>query len=175
MNYKIWHQQKSVILTKKIGKETIIHAPVWIGQDVVIGQRVKIQAFAFIPEGVRLEDDVFIGPGVVMTNDKYPPSQNWTETLVKKGAVIGAGATILPGITIGIKSVIGAGSVVTKDIPDGETWVGNPASKKKMNKEKIKKQVIDILLEDVSDTRKEGKVERIKARLKKLDKISKEV
>ena len=128
---KIWHPEKSVILTKKIGNGTTIHAPVWIGANVQIGQNVKIQAFAFLPEGVRLEDDVFIGPAVVFTNDLYPPSgrSQWLNTIVKRGAAIGANATILPGIKIGKNVLIGAGSVVTKDVPDGETWVGNPAHK----------------------------------------------
>jgi len=127
--YKIWHKNKSVILTKEIGKGTRIHAPVWIGKKVKIGCRVLIQAFVFIPDRVTIQDDVFLGPGVVFTNDKRPPSYGkyWADTLVKKGASIGASATILPGITIGIKSIIGAGSVVTKDVPNGETWVGTPA------------------------------------------------
>lgn len=128
---KIWHPTKSIILTKKIGKGSRIHAPVWIGKDVSIGKNVKIQALAFLPEGVRLEDNVFIGPGVVFTNDKHPPSDSWSETLVKEGVSIGANCTILPGIIIGRNAIIGAGSVVTKNIPAGETWFGNPASKKK--------------------------------------------
>lgn len=129
--YKIWQPRKSVILTKNIGKGARIHAPVWIGERVIIGQNVKIQAFAFLPEGVKLEANVFIGPGVVFTNDKYPPSgeDNWSGTLVCENASIGANATILPGIVIGQNSIIGAGSVVTKDVPAGQTWVGNPAHK----------------------------------------------
>ena len=126
---KIWHKEKSVILTKKIGKGTTIHAPVWLGTDVEIGSHVKIQAFAFVPEGVSILDDVFIGPGVVFTNDKYPPSGKWEQTIVREGASIGANATILPGVVIGEYAKIGAGSVVTKDVPTGETWVGNPAKK----------------------------------------------
>lgn len=129
METKIWHEEKSIILTKKIGKGSRIHAPVWIGDSVEIGKNVKIQAFAFLPEGVKLEDNVFIGPAVVFTNDKRPPSDKWLKTIVKKGASIGANATIVCGITIGKKSLIGAGSVVTHDVPDGEVWVGNPAHK----------------------------------------------
>lgn len=92
---------------------------------------MKIEPFAFIPDGVEIEDDVFIGPHVCFTNDKFPPShgKGWVKTLVKRGASIGAGAIILPGLTIGGKAKIGAGSVVTKDIPAGEVWYGNPAIK----------------------------------------------
>jgi UDP-2-acetamido-3-amino-2,3-dideoxy-glucuronate N-acetyltransferase len=129
--YKLWQSHKSIILTKKIGKGTIIHSQVWIGRNVIIGKNVKIQAGVFLPDGVRLEDNVFIGPGVIMTNDKYPPShgKHWQETLVKKGASIGAGAIILPGLVIGENAKVGAGAVITKSVPAGETWVGNPAKK----------------------------------------------
>ena len=104
---------------------------IFLGPDVVIGERVKIQAFAFIPDGVTIEDDVFIGPHVCFTNDVYPPSgkENWKKTLVKKGAKIGANASILAGVTIGENAMVGMGAVVIKDVPDGETHVGNPAKK----------------------------------------------
>lgn len=95
----------------------------------MIGNRVKIRAFTFIPTGVVIEDDVFIGPHVTFTNDKYPKiNTNWKllKTTVKRGASIGAGSVILP-ITIGRNSFIGAGSVVTKDIPDNVVATGNPA------------------------------------------------
>ena len=124
---KIWHPEKSVLLDFKIGENCTIHAPVWIGNNVVIGNRVKIQAFAFIPDGVTIEDDVFIGPHVCFTNDKYPPSSNWSKTLVRNGARVGAGAVILPGITIGEGATVGAGSVVTRDVEPLSTVVGNPA------------------------------------------------
>ena len=92
-----------------------------------IGKRCIIQSFAFIPPRVTIEDNVFIGPRVTFTNDKHPPSNDWSDILVKMGESIGAGATILPGIIIGAAAVIGAGAVVTKDVPRGETFVGNPA------------------------------------------------
>ena len=126
---KFYHPEKSVIRHATIGNGCTIHALVWIGDVVSIGEDCKVQAFAFIPDGVIIEDNVFIGPHVCFTNDKRPPSDgvHWAKTLVKKGASIGAGAVILPGVTIGENAVIGAGSVVTKDVPDGVTVVGNPA------------------------------------------------
>ena len=123
----------------EIGDETKIGAFVEIRKSVVIGKRCKIQAFAFIPEGVTVEDGVFIGPHACFTNDLFPRAVNddgslqvatdWvtTPTLVKAGASIGANATILCGITIGRSAVVGAGAVVTKDVPDFAIVGGNPA------------------------------------------------
>ena len=115
----------------KIGSGTKIAAFVEIGDNVVIGKNCLIQAFVFICPLVTIEDNVFIGPHVCFTNDKKPPSSdnNWEKTLVKKGAVIGANSTIIPGITIGKNGIIGAGSVVTKNIGDGEKWYGQAAKK----------------------------------------------
>ena len=78
---------------------------------------------------MTIEDDVFIGPRTTFTNDKYPPStkEQWQQTLIKKGAAIGAGTVIICGVTIGEGARIGAGSVVTHDVPAGEVWCGNPA------------------------------------------------
>jgi len=123
----------------EIGEETKIGAFVEIRKTVVIGKRCKIQAFAFIPEGVTIEDGVFIGPHVCFTNDLFPRAVNddgsqqsaadWVTvpTLVKAGASIGANATILCGITIGRSALVGAGAVVTKDVPDFAIVGGNPA------------------------------------------------
>lgn len=124
---KIWHPDKSVLLECLIGERCTIHAPVWIGSNVVVGDDCKIQAFAFLPDGVILGDRVFIGPHVCFTNDKHPPSKEWLKTLVADEVSIGANATILPGISIGRGAVVGAGAVVTKDVPPWSTVVGNPA------------------------------------------------
>jgi acetyltransferase-like isoleucine patch superfamily enzyme len=108
-----------------------IYPEAWIGEKVIMGIGCKIQPFAFIPDGVTIGNNVFVGPHVTFTNDKYPPSngKSWMATRVNDGASIGAGATILPGIIIGKDAVIGAGAVVTKNVPGGETWVGNPAAR----------------------------------------------
>lgn len=114
----------------KIGKNCKIDAFVYIEENVEIGNNVKIRAFTFIPSGVRIEDDVLIGPHVIFTNDRYPRARGkWRllKTIVRKGASIGAGSVILPGVHIGKYSLIGAGSVVTKDVPDYSIVVGQPA------------------------------------------------
>ena len=125
---KIWRPELSNISeTAEIGENCKIHSHIWIGDGVKIGNNVKIQAFSFIPTGVEIEDNCFIGPRVTFTNDKYPPSGNWSKTLIKSGVSLGACVTILPGITIGENSRIGAGAVVTKDIPANVVACGVPA------------------------------------------------
>src|SRR5690349_1182751 len=117
---KIWHPEKSVLLNCDIGDGCTIHAPVWIGDNVVIGDGCKVQAFCFLPDGVILGRRVFLGPRVTFTNDKYPPSSpmDWRKTVVDDHTSIGAGAVILPGVFIRKGAMIGAGSVVTRDVPD---------------------------------------------------------
>lgn len=114
-----------------IGRNCNICANVVIENEVIIGDNVTIKSGVQIWDGVTLEDNVFIGPNVTFTNDRYPRSKNsdWKQEtiLIKSGASIGANSTILPGITIGENAMVGAGSVVTKDIPAGELWIGNPA------------------------------------------------
>lgn len=111
--------------------DLVIHPLVLIYPGAKIGKGCKIQAGALIFDGVELEDHVFIGPGVTFTNVVYPSAtkkaEGFDKTLVKKGAMIGANATILCGIVIGENAMIGCGAVVIRDVPDGDTAVGNPA------------------------------------------------
>tara|TARA_Y100000310_G_C20350528_1_gene654124 strand:- start:163 stop:639 length:477 start_codon:yes stop_codon:yes gene_type:complete len=123
----------------EIEDNTKIGSYVEIRKGVKIGKNCKIQAFAFIPEGVTIEDNVFIGPHACFTNDKYPRAtadgrlkeegKDWfvEKTIVKKGASIGTSAIILSGVTIGENSIVGAGAVVTKDLPNNVIAAGNPA------------------------------------------------
>ena len=129
-NTNIW-QFCVVFPEAKIGTGCNICANVLIENEVVVGNNVTVKSGVQLWDGVTLEDNVFVGPNVTFTNDLFPRSKNpdWklSKTVVKKGASIGANATILCGITIGENAMIGAGSVVTKDVPAGEVWVGNPA------------------------------------------------
>jgi len=117
----------------KIGGQCNIGQNCFIQNNAVIGNRVKIQNNVSIYSGVILEDDVFIGPSVVFTNVRKPspfetiPEEDYAKTIVKKGASIGANATVVCGVTIGENALIGAGAVITKDVPPGVTVVGNPA------------------------------------------------
>jgi len=114
-----------------IGKNCNICFNVFLENDVVIGDNVVLKSGVQLWDGVTLEDLVFVGPNVTFTNDLLPrsgkPLYKMQKTLVKCGASIGANATVLCGITIGKYTMIGAGSVVTKDIPDYNLWYGNPA------------------------------------------------
>lgn len=113
-----------------IGEDCNICDHTFIENDVVIGNRVTIKCGIYIWDGVHIEDDVHLGPNAVFTNDMYPRSKksfDLKRTLVGRGATIGANATILPGITIGKSAMIGAGSVVTKDVPSYALVIGNPA------------------------------------------------
>lgn len=123
----------------EIGDEVKIGAFVEIQKGAKIGNRCKISSHTFICEGVTLEDEVFVGHNVVFTNDRYPRATNdngelqteadWSciSTLVRRGASIGSGAVLLCGITVGENAMIGAGSVVTRDVPPDTIVAGNPA------------------------------------------------
>jgi len=127
---RIW--QYVVILPEaKVGKDCNICNNVFIENKVAIGDRVTIKSGVQLWDGVTVEDDVFIGPNVTFTNDKYPRSkqhlESYENSLIRKGASIGANATILPGVTVGINAMVGAGAVVTQDVPPRAIVVGNPA------------------------------------------------
>ena len=127
---RIW--QYSVILAQaKIGKNCNICAHTLIENDVVIGNNVTVKSGVFLWDGITIQDNVFIGPNVTFTNDKHPRSKQYPEeflrTVIEQGASIGANATILPGIKIGKNAMIGAGAVVTKDVPEKAIVIGNPA------------------------------------------------
>lgn len=144
-----YQHPKAIVETKQIGKNTRIWAfahilqgaeigedcnicdHTFIENDVSIGDRVTIKCGVQLWDGIQIEDDVFIGPNVTFTNDPFPRSKQYPErfksTHVSEGASIGANATILPGITIGSHAMVGAGSVVTMDVPPYAIVVGNPA------------------------------------------------
>ena len=123
----------------RVGDETRIGTFVEIQKGVSVGARCKISSHTFICEGVRVEDEVFVGHGVMFINDRYPRAtredgtpqteEDWKlePTIVRRGASIGSNATILGGIVIGAHSIVGAGSVVTHDVPPGAIVAGNPA------------------------------------------------
>lgn len=123
----VYFPQHSNIGTSDIGIGCTLHSHIWIGDEVSIGDYVKIQAFTFIPNGVTIGDYVFIGPRVTFTNDKKPPSNEVGRIIVEEGVSIGAGAIILPNVILGKGCRVGAGSVVTKSVPAGALVYGNPA------------------------------------------------
>ena len=115
----------------KIGNNCNICANVIIENEVRVGNNVTVKSGVQLWDGITVEDNVFIGPNATFTNDRFPRSKNpdWIKKGIhlKKGCSVGANSTVLPGITIGENAMVGAGSVVTHDIPDNEIWAGNPA------------------------------------------------
>lgn len=138
-NVTIHHPDLVNLYGCQIGDGTSVAAFVEIQKGVTVGKNVKIQPFAFIPEGVHIDDEVFVGPHACFTNDRYPRAANadgspkgradWKleETIVEKGASIGANATILCGLTIGERAVVAAGALVLEDVPAGKIVAGVPA------------------------------------------------
>lgn len=126
----IW-QYAVVLKGASIGSNCNINCHTFIENDVVIGNDVTVKSGVYLWDGITIEDKVFIGPNATFTNDKYPRSKQYPESFqrinLRKGCSIGANATILGGITIGKFAIIGAGSVVTKDVPDYALVTGNPA------------------------------------------------
>ena len=133
-NTMVW--QFSVILEMaSIGDNCNINCHTFIENNVVIGNNVTVKSGVYLWDGISIGDNVFIGPNVTFTNDKYPKSKIYPQTfqniIVKQGASIGANCTILGGVVIGENSLIGAGSLVTKSVPDNELWIGSPAEFKR--------------------------------------------
>jgi UDP-2-acetamido-3-amino-2,3-dideoxy-glucuronate N-acetyltransferase len=127
---RIW-QYTVVLPGARIGRDCNLNAHCLVENDVVIGDRVTLKSGVYLWDGTTVEDDVFIGPNATFTNDKFPRSRRKPERfqriVLKCGASIGANATILGGVTIGEGAIVGAGSVVTRDVPPGVIVRGNPA------------------------------------------------
>jgi len=135
---RIWHQAQ-VQKGARLGANCIVGKGVYVDFDVTIGDNVKIQNGVYVYHGVTVEDGVFLGPGVILTNDKLPRAINpdgtlkagtdWevSPILIRRGASIGAGAVVLPGVTVGEFAMVGAGAVVTRDVPGHGLVYGNPA------------------------------------------------
>jgi UDP-2-acetamido-3-amino-2,3-dideoxy-glucuronate N-acetyltransferase len=134
---RIW-QFVVVLPGARIGSDVNICSHCFVENDVIIGDRVTIKNGVQLWDGLRIADEVFVGPNVTFTNDRYPRSQNpdaeLLRTVVEKGASIGAGAVICPGVTIGAGSMVGAGAVVTRDVSAGTLVVGNPATVRNLPK-----------------------------------------
>ncbi len=120
-----------ILAGARIGRGCNICDQTFVENEVLLGDRVTIKCGVYLWDGITLEDDVFVGPNATFTNDKFPRSKHypgeWPRTVVEKGASIGANATILPGLRIGQRAMIGAGAVVTRDVPPLAIVVGNPA------------------------------------------------
>lgn len=113
-----------------IGMDCNICDHTYVEGDVVVGDRVTIKSGVYLWDGLRVEDDVFIGPQATFTNDRFPQSKQPFRALIttiRRGASVGAGAVILPGVTIGERALVGAGAVVTRDVPSDVVVAGNPA------------------------------------------------
>jgi acetyltransferase-like isoleucine patch superfamily enzyme len=110
-----------------IGEGTRIGQNTYIGKNTQIGKNCRIMQHVTICKDAVIRDEVFIGPNTTLLNDKHPPTKISQPPIVKDNAIIGGGCTIIPGVVLGLYSVVGAGSTVTKDVPHKEVWCGNPA------------------------------------------------
>ncbi len=135
-----------------IGDDVSIGTHSIIEHHVTVGNRVRIHSNVFIPEYSVLDDDAWVGPNAVLTNALYPLSRDAKKTLkgphIRRGAKVGANATLLPGVVVGDYALVGAGAVVVRDVPDGKVVVGNPA--------RVIKDVADLAIYDVSQVLKRG-------------------
>jgi len=129
-NTRIW-QYSVIFANAQLGEDCNICAHTLVESDVIIGNNVTVKSGVYIWDGTRIEDNVFLGPNATLTNDPMPRSKQYPDRFsgitLKKGCSIGANATILPGITIGENAMVGAGAVVTKDVPANTVVAGNPA------------------------------------------------
>lgn len=127
---RVW-QFTVVLAGARIGSNCNINSHCFVENEVLVGDNVTLKCGVYLWDGVTLEDGVFVGPNVTFTNDKKPRSKQYPQaflkTLVRRGASIGAGAVILPGLTIGAGAMVGAGAVVTQDVPDGAVVYGDAA------------------------------------------------
>lgn len=132
--------EKGVIISEgtRIGQNT------YIGKNVRIGKNCRIMQHVTICKDAVIAADVFVGPNTTFLNDKYPPTQISQPPVVRCGAIVGGGSTITPGVIIGFRSGVGAGSNVTRDVPDGEVWCGNPA-KFHMTREEYDRRQAEIV------------------------------
>ena len=135
MTVKVY-EPANVYPTAALGEDVQIGAFAEVGHNVIIGDRTKIGMGSFLCEGVKIGKDVFVAPRVCFTNDLNFPStkENWLDTTIEDNVGIGANSTIRCGVRIGKGALIGCGSVVTKNVPAGEMWAGNPA--KRLNKDR---------------------------------------
>lgn len=138
----IW--QFTVVLPKaSIGSNCNINSHCFVENDVIVGDNVTVKCGVYLWDGIRLENNVFVGPNATFTNDKTPRSKMYPSefmvTQVKEGASIGAGAVILPGVTIGKRAMVGAGSVVTRDVPDDAVVYGAPAMLRPVSLENVRR------------------------------------
>ena len=119
-----------VLRSCEIGNDVCIWSHCTVDPDARLGNRVKLHNHVYVSQGTVLEDDVFVGPGSAFLNDKYPPRYDktqWQPPIVRRGAILGGGVLICPGVEIGERAIIGAGAVVTRDVPPGQVWLGIPA------------------------------------------------